>query len=56
MKTYLNSSHYLHRAYRQGYLSEDEDCPFACGTKEWSWWWDGWTEAAVEKISLKGNM
>lgn len=42
---YANSKHYLHRAYRNGYIAyqnDDDDCPHVVGSREWEWWWAGW--------------
>lgn len=49
--TTYTKKHYLHRAYLNGFDAclRNEDCPYCIGTHEWSWWWDGWTEAIAQK-------
>lgn len=54
---YKNSKHYLHRIYREGgqaALDGNDLCPYSLGTKENDWWWAGWTEGVLAKVS-RGN-
>jgi hypothetical protein len=46
---YLNSSHYLHRAWAKGFYAVDDNCPYCVGTHKWAWWWDGWSSGIPHK-------